>query len=267
MLCFSAYYQYMEMINMKKANPYIIVGMILAVVVVLGLLGYSAIKPVLNAASGKEPAHISAQGDSELSVMPDEAIVRIKVETKEKTAKLAQDKNSEIMSDVQSALKRAGLSSDDIETDQYNLHQWQEWDPITRKSVEKGYRLYHTIKVTTNDLQKVGELITVAVDAGADGIENIQFDLSDQEKKEVKKEALQQASQNAKEKAQAVADGLGVRLGDLLAIKESSFNYGPVYRTMEAVAKSGSDEISPPAPIQPEELTIRASVSVSYDIH
>lgn len=253
---------------MAKANPYVIVGMILAVVVVLGVLGIYTIKPLIQSAAGEEPAHVSATGNSELSIMPDEAIVRIKVETKEKTAKDAQDKNSEIMSEIQSALKRAGVSSDDIETDQYNLYPWQEWDSITRKSVEKGYRLYHTIKVTTSDFEKVGELITVAVDAGATGIENVQFDLSDEKKSDVKKEALQQASKNAKEKAQAVADGLGVRLGSILRIQESDFNYGPVYRTMEAVAMGGMDDekMSPPAPIQPEQLTIRATVSVSYKI-
>jgi uncharacterized protein YggE len=256
------------MINMAKANPYIIVGMILAAVVILGLLGFSAIKPILQSATGEGTPQISAQGNSELSIMPDEAIVRIKVETKEKTAKETQDKNSEIMSAVQSALKRAGVDSDQIETDQYNLRQWTEWDAITRKSVDKGYRLYHTIKVTTDDLAKVGELITVAVDAGADGIENVQFDLSDEKKAEVKKEALQQASQKAKEKAEAVAAGLGVRLGKVLAIQESNFHYGPVYRTMEMAVGAGMDEekMAPAAPIQPEQLKISATVSVSYKI-
>ncbi|MBN1644616.1 SIMPL domain-containing protein [Candidatus Woesearchaeota archaeon] len=253
---------------MKKANPYVIVGMILAVVVVLSVLGFSAIKPLIQSTTGEGIPKISAQGDSELSIMPDEAIIRIKVETKEKTAKEAQDKNSEIMTVVQSALKRAGVASDDIESDQYNLYPYQEWDPVTRKSVQKGYRLYHTIKVTTSDLDKVGEFITVAVDAGADGVENVQFDLSDDKKAEVKKEALQQASQNAKEKAKAVADGLGVRLGELLSIQESSFNYGPVYRAMgaEMTVSMDDEKMAPPVPIQPEQLTIRASVSVSYKI-
>lgn len=252
---------------MKNANPYIIVGMILAVVVVLGVMGIYTIKPLIQSATGTEPAHVSATGNSELSIMPDEAIIRIKVETQEKTAKETQDKNSEIMSKVQSALKRAGVSSDDIETDQYNLYPWQEWDHITQRSVDKGYRLYHTIKVTSSDFQKVGELITVAVDAGANGVENIQFDLSDEKKAEVKKEALQQASQNAKQKAQAVADGLGVRLGDLLSIQESEFGYGPVYRTMETLAMGGVDgKMAPPAPVQPEKLTVTATVSVSYRI-
>ncbi|MBD3361968.1 DUF541 domain-containing protein [Candidatus Woesearchaeota archaeon] len=258
------------MINMaKNANPYVIVGMVLAAVLVLAVLGYVAVKPVLNAASGEEPAQISATGNSELSVMPDKAIIRIKVETKEKTAELAQNKNTEIMNNVQLALKQKGLSNEDIETDQYNLHQWTEWDPIQRKSVDKGYRLYHTVKVTTDDLNKVGTFITAAVDAGADGIENVQFDLSEDKKKDVKKEALQQASQNAKDKAEAVADGLGVRLGDVLRIKESEFNYGPIYRTMEmAVAEDGvGGKMAPPAPVQPEELKIRATVSVSYKIH
>jgi hypothetical protein len=172
------------------------------------------------------------------------------------------------MTRVQSALKRAGVDSDQIETDQFNLRQWTEWDSITRKSVNKGYRLYHTIKITTDDLAKVGELITVAVDAGADGIENVQFDLSKDKKEEVRKEAIQQAAKKAKDKAESIADGLGVRLGDVISITDSSFNYGPVYRTMEMAVGTGMDEgkMAPAAPIQPEQLKIRASVSVSYRI-
>lgn len=247
-----------------KANAYIIVGMILVVVVVLGVLGIQALKSIVP--SNENPAQVSATGNSELSVMPDKAIVRIKVETDGKTAQIAQDKNSEIMAKVQSALKRAGVDSSDIESDQYNLYPWQEWDSITQRSVDKGYKLYHTIKVTTDDFEKVGELITVAVDAGANGIENIQFDLSDAKQAEVKKEALQQASKNAKEKAQAIADGLGVRLGELLSIQESNFNYGPIYRGMEMAAMDAGGKMSPPAPIQPDKLDITATVSVSYRI-
>ena len=250
-----------------KANPYIIVGMILVVVVVLGVMGIQTIKSIAPNPIGDKTAQVSATGNSELSIMPDMAIVRIKVETDAKTAKEAQDKNTEIMAAVQSALKRAGVSSDDIESDQYNLYPWQEWDGIKQRSVDKGFKLYHSIKVTTDDFEKVGELITVAVDAGATGIENIQFDLSDAKKVDVKKEALQQASKNAKDKAQAIADGLGVRLGELLSIQESNFNYGPVYRTMEAVSMDmGSGKMSPPAPIQPENLDITSTVSVSYRI-
>ncbi len=247
-----------------RANAYVIVGMILVVVVVLGVLGIQALKSIVP--STENPAQVSATGNSELSVMPDKAIVRIKVETDGKTAQIAQDKNTEIMAKVQSALKRAGVDSKDIESDQYNLYPWQEWDSITQRSVDKGYKLYHTIKVTTDDFEKVGELITVAVDAGANGIENIQFDLSEAKQAEVKKEALQQASKNAKEKAQAIADGLGVRLGELQSIQESAFNYGPIYRGMEAVSMDMGGKISAPVPIQPENLDITATVSVSYRI-
>lgn len=210
---------------------------------------------------------ITASGSSELTVMPDEAIIRIKVETKAKTAKETQDQNSRAMSQVQSALKRAGIASADIETDQYNLYPWTEWDNVQQKTIEMGYTLYHTIKVKTTDLDKVGEFISTAVDAGANGIENIQFDLSDKKKEEVRRQALQDAAQNAKAKAETIAGSLGVRIGVVHEISESSFDYGPIYRGYSMAAK-GMDmmEEMVPAPVQPEQIEVRATVSVSYRI-
>lgn len=209
---------------------------------------------------------ITASGDAELTVMPDEATIRIKVETKAKTAQAAQDENSRIMASVQSALRRAGIASKDIETDQYNLYPWTEWNPDEHRQKELGFRIYHTIKVKTTDLDKVGDFVQVAVDAGATGIERVNFGLSEKQKQEVRKVALQDAANNAKAKAQTMADGLGVSLGELLAVQESSFNYGPVFRAdMEAMAvKGGVPEPAPP--IEPEQVRISATVSVSYRI-
>jgi len=220
----------------------------------------------LSPVGSNEPS-IAASGTAELKVMPDEATLRIKVETKGKTAKIVQDQNSEIMTAVQSALKRAGVDSTDIESDQYNLYPTQEWDPVKQRSVDSGYTLYHTLKIKTTDLDKVGELIGVAVDAGANGIENIEFGLSDKEKLDVKKEALQQAAQSAKDKAEAIASGLGVRLGAIQSITESSYDYAPnYYRGMAAMEMKGGADVSAAPPIEPGQLSISASVSLSYRI-
>ena len=210
---------------------------------------------------------ISASGDSELSVMPDEATMRVKVETKSTTAKEAQDKNSNIMNQIQSALKRAGIRSDDIETDRYNLYPWKEWDPDEHKQREMGFRVYHTIKVKTTDLDKVGDFIGVAVDAGATNIDSVSFGLSEEFEEEVRKDALQHAANNAKEKAETIAEGLGVRLGALLSVTESSFHYGRVYSTGMAEMSVKADVMPEAAPpIAPEEVEVRATVGVSYRI-
>jgi uncharacterized protein YggE len=171
------------------------------------------------------------------------------------------------MNSVQSALKRAGIASKDIETDQYNLYPWSEWDPDEHKQREMGFRVYHTLKVKTTDLDKVGDFVGAAVDAGATGVQGVSFGLSEKQEQEVRKTALQDAANNAQAKAKTMADGLGVNLGELLSVTESSFNYGPVFRAdMEAMSMKagGMPEAAPP--IEPEQIEVRAQVSVSYRI-
>ncbi|MEM4263343.1 MAG: SIMPL domain-containing protein [Candidatus Woesearchaeota archaeon] len=253
----------------EKTNFYVVIALFLVVLATFALVYTQYQRPITIAQSGpggEGIPKISASGTSELQVMPDEAIMRIKVETRAKTAKEAQDQNSKTMAQVQSALKRAGIASDKIETDQYNLYPWHEWDNVQQKTIEMGYTLYHTIKVTTTDLDKVGEFISVAVDAGANGVENVQFDLSDKKKEQVRRDALQQAAQNAKAKAETIAAGLGVKLGAIQDISESSFNYGPIYRGYAEMAVKADMGAAMPAPIEPEQISVQATVSVSYRI-
>lgn len=256
----------------EKTHMYFAVALFLVVLATFALVyvqGQKQITITQAGPGGEGIPKITASGNSELTVMPDEAIIRVKVETKAKTAKQTQDDNTKIMNQVQSALKRAGIASDDIETDQYNLYPWTEWDNVQQRTVEMGYTLYHTIKVKTTDLAKVGEYISTAVDAGANGIENVQFDLSDKKKEEVRRQALQEAAQNAKAKAETIASGLGVRIGAVQEIMESSFDYGPIYRgyaAMEMKAGGMDMEEMAPAPVQPEQIDVRATVSVSYRI-
>lgn len=254
----------------NKTHLFFSVALILIVLATFALVYTQYQRPITIAQSGpggEGIPKITASGDAELTVMPDEATIRIRVETKGQTAQATQDENSRIMTSVQSALKRAGIASKDIETDQYNLYPWTEWDPDEHKQRDMGFRVYHTIKVKTTDLDKVGDFISAAVDAGATNVDGVSFGLSEKQKQDVRKVALQDAANNARAKAQTMADGLGVNLGELLAVQESSFNYGAVFRAdmeMMSMKAGGVPEAAPP--IEPEQVEVRATVSVSYRI-
>lgn len=252
----------------EKTNYFISAVLILLVVACFALVYKASTRDyVINQAGGQGLPQVTAQGNAELEIMPDEAEVRIALETKAKTAKAAQDQNSQLMSNVQSALKQAGVRSDKIESVGYNIYPEQEWDPVTGRSKETGYRVYHVLKVTTDDIEKIGTFAQVAVDAGANRIEGINFRLSKTLEKQVKEEAIKQASVSAKEKAEAIAGGLGVRLGELLSVSESSFGWGPVYRDygMAEMSKGGSDVMPAPS-VEPEMVNVNAQISVVYRI-
>ncbi len=215
---------------------------------------------------GVQPTNsISVQGSSEFDVAPDLAKVRFRIETQSLTAQDAQLRNREIGASVKSALLQAGVRENEIETVDYRIEKVQEWDAKFEKMVDKGYRTSNAFVVTTKDLQKVGPLLDVGVQAGANNVESISFELSDSKQKEVKTEALRKATVNAREKADALADGAGVRLGKVTSLSESSYYVAPMarYDMMAMKAEMGG---APSTEVSPQSVHVSAQVSVSYEI-
>ncbi len=252
-------------------------SLLLTVVLALGfaliaLAILFAPKPEVNVSGGSggvsaDRNTISVSGQAQFDVDPDLADVYIRVKTEEPTANRAQEENARLMDTVKAALKKAGVKDDEMETTSYNLWPQQKWNPDTQEYENTGYVVQHLLKVTTEEVTTVGDLLDVAVTAGANGLDSINFRLSDEKKKDVNSEALAQASGNAKDKAEAIAQGLGVRLGDIVAVSESNvgYNYVPraAYDMAEAAvggAKSFNTEISP------ESVSVSATIGIVYEI-
>lgn len=210
---------------------------------------------------------ITVQGSTEFEVSPDLAKVRFRLETTSPTAQDAQVKNREVGDNVMSALKQAGVRENEIETADYRVERVEEWDYVKQQPVFKGYRVTNAFVVSTKDLAKVGSLLDVGIQAGANNVESISFELSDEKETEVKTDALRKATVNAREKADALADGAGVRLGKVLSLSENSYVVMPYarYDVMSMKAEMGAPE-APPTAISPQSVQINAQVSVSYEI-
>ncbi len=249
--------------NMKK---------ILAIMLLLSL-ALSACVQVGPGEQGKNT--ISASADSQQEVAPNQAEIYFTVQTNDTSPQAAQDANSNITSSVIDALKGAGVSSDDIETLNYNLYPNQVYVPgplIAQQSYPQpgrteiqGYIVTNTIKVTTKDFSKVGKLLSVAVNAGVNQIQSVQFSLTKDKENEIKSQVLSDATKTARLKAQAIADGLGVKLGDLVRVSESNFNFVP-YRYGGVLEASALKTGAPVPPISPQKITVSASISVEYAI-
>ncbi len=207
---------------------------------------------------------VSAQGTSSIEAKPDKVAVYINIETKEKTLQEAQKKNSEIREKVTEDLLSLGIDEDDIQYVNYNSYPWIEWS--NGKSNEKGFVVYQQIVVKSDSFREVGKIVDTGVNAGA-MISSIQFELSEAKQNEYKTEALELASKNAREKAASIAEGQGKKLGRLVSLKSDEFNYIP-FRYYEASgATADSAEVKRAvANIEPQDLTVTASVQVEYKL-
>jgi len=238
---------------------------IIAAVVVIGLLLYTVLQPkqiILSADEDDAINRLTVSGESTLDTPSNQATIHLRTDVLDKDPNVAQDSNARISQRVIEALQALGVKKDDIQTTDYRIEQVREWNHELKKYEDLGYRAGHTIKVSTSQLDKIGQFLKAAVDAGVNNVQNIDFSLTKDRQREIKSEVLSGASKMAQEKAEALATSLGVRLVKIVSVSESGFSASPrpVYYAKEMIAA----EAAPP--IQPSDVTAQASVSVVYEI-
>lgn len=247
----------------------------LAIVLAVGLIIvalFLALNSKSNVVMGQNALQrdtISTSGTSTLTVDSNKAEVYVKIVTLEKTAQESKNRNSQASGNVIKALKKEGIKDADIETSQFSISPKYDYQEVMNtpvrntKQVLVGYEVTNILKVTTQNLEKAGKLIDVAVDSGANEIDRVSFGLTKEREKEVKQQAMVMASDDAKDKAAALATNLGVSLLKPVSISESSFYYQPyaIYSEADSLMKSAAETA-----ISPQKLDVSASVALVYEI-
>ena len=205
---------------------------------------------------------LNVEGRSEITVDPDQAEVWVGVSIVDVSADLAQNQVNTAINDMIAALKKAGISENELSTEQLSLYEERRWED--GKSTVIGWRATQTLKAKTTDLTKVGTIVDVAVENGANQINNINFGLSPEKEAEYKKQAIAEATKNAKEKAETIADSLDAKLGSIRSVSESGFYYRAYAVPMADVALEKAVEES--AQVLPGDVTVTANINIVYNI-
>ena len=242
----------------SKSTLTIILTIGLILVSLFAIYSYSN-KQVLQQISQSERNTISVSGSSNLEAMPDQAEVYLRIETIDPSIGEAQDKNTAKANKVIELLKSKDV---EVETINYNLEPFREWEK--GKYVDKGYRASHTLKLTITDLEKVGLLIKLSINNGANNVDSVQFTLSKDKEKEVRSELLSKAASDARLKADLLADSLSVRIKGVISVSESS----PYIRSYYSYEKTiGVESAAVEAPfIEPKSVSLTTTVNVVFEI-
>jgi uncharacterized protein len=204
---------------------------------------------------------IVVSGSGKVSTLPNEATIQVSVENDGTTAAEALDANSKDMKKVLDRLKAEGIADKAIETANVVVYPNRYYDQQSGQEKTTGYRAQNTVTVTFDDLALVGKVFAAMTEAGADSVSGPNWQLS--EDNAAVATALTKAIANARSKAEAIAADQGVQLGAALVISESSVSQPyPVYDTSSA--KAGADSSVTPPPINPQNMDVTASVTVTY---
>ncbi len=143
-------------------------------------------------------------GNGQVNAVPDEAVLRLGVQTEGENLQTIQANNAELSQAVLRALRQLGI--DNIKTFQYNINK--VYDFVDGKQLDKGYTVRNIFEIRTDDLSIVGAAIDDAVNNGANIVDLIQFEVSDISLYYL--QALNLAVADAYEKATSIADNLGI---------------------------------------------------------
>lgn len=209
---------------------------------------------------------LQVNGQSTIKVTPDLITLSYNIETKGKTSKEAEDLNSDIVNDLIYQVVQLGFDKEDLKTENFNIYPEYDWQSGEQKLI--GYKAVHSLKIelTLDEMNKAGELIDAGTNAGA-GISYINFELSPELEQEYKADAIKLAAQDAKIKAEAIAEGFDKKVGKLVSVSLSEFNYYP-WRMYDSMEAGGSVAIAKESVsnIQPSEKEITAYVSAVYKL-
>lgn len=218
------------------------------------------------------PNLVSSSGNAEIKLAPDMATIRIGVETQGKTAKEAQASTNLLANRIIDAALKIVPDRKAYQTSDLSL--FPEYTqpgggggingggfgggsvaiPEGPKLI--GYRARNVLTIRIDDISKVGPLVDAVTDAGASNIDSISFGLKND--KAARRQALVDAVREAREKAEAMAEGAGLRLGDVFSIEEGG---GTTVRPYEMARMA---DMKMETPVMPGEVSVGAMVTVRF---
>ncbi len=204
---------------------------------------------------------ITASGTGSVIGTPDRAQISLAVETENPDVKTAQAANAAQMTTVMDALIGAGIPKDALKTTGYNIYAVYDDTKIPLGQKIRAYHVSNTLTVTLHDVNRTGEVIDIGVANGINQANSIQFLLSDEQAQVLRTEALKEATARAAADAQTVATALGVSISSVKTV-DIGGGYTPVL--FQNYARSDVASGGASTPIQPGDVTVTATVTVTY---
>jgi hypothetical protein len=220
------------------------------------LLALSACAP-----SAANESTLDVTGSGTVYVTPDIAYIYIGVHTENPEIAQAVANNNDQTQAVVNALRNSGVEGKDIQTSNFSVWSYQTTDPLTGMATGTNYSVDNTVYVTVRELSILPDLLDTAIDAGANNINSISFDVAD--KSTAMTDARQLAMENAAELADELARTAGLSLGGIQNITYSDvstsyYGYG--------MGGGGGAEGAVSTPINPGQVQLTATVNVIYGL-
>ena len=160
--------------------------------------------------------HVLTNGSAEIRVPADMATLSFSISTQEKTPQKARQAVDTSVASFVNALELAGFKRQELVAG--NLRLAPEYSQNSGLSLKlNGYQASRDVIVRVYQLDRVGQVIDVALKSGINAVQNIQYDVRD--KARYLSQVREQAISDSKSKAADLAKAYGMTLGKIYSIQ------------------------------------------------
>lgn len=204
------------------------------------------------------PSLVTVTGKGTVKVVPDEVLIRARIEHTGKSASEVKAQNDKVVDQIIKYLKSQNIPSKNFQTEYLTLNKDYNYN-----SKETFYSANQAISIKLKDLSKYERFMSGLLESGLNRIDGIQFQSS--KKDELESEARKKAVLNAREKAREFAQALDQNIGKAQMINEiENGNFPvPMYRTMEMQSDSNGNQET----LAPGEMEITVKVNVGFALN
>jgi uncharacterized protein len=205
---------------------------------------------------------IRVTADATVSAKPERAQIDIGVLTQEKQSQNAATQNAKQIESVLAALHKLLGADADIKTVNYTLSPDYQYRPIGGKASVSSYTAMNVVRITVDDLEKVGSVIDTATQAGANHVESVRFTVRDPQM--LHSEAIREAALKARANADALASALNLKITRTLTVEEIGEPSAapPDIPMMDSRDGPGAA----PTPIQSGSFVVTATVALTVEV-
>ncbi|MFI0940983.1 SIMPL domain-containing protein [Streptomyces sp. NPDC021020] len=164
----------------------------------------------------KSPWGITSYGAASVHGAPDLARVRLGINRTEASPQEAFTAARAAIAALREAIRAHGLRDAQVSASRLDLQT--SWSGYGQDRKFLGYRCHAAFAVECHDLDALESFLVAAVDAGANEVEGVDFDVRN--KPELRAQAREKAVRTARSKAELYAAAAGVRLGQVIHIED-----------------------------------------------
>lgn len=226
-------------------------------------LGALTLSAAVAAHDAPPPRTVSVTGAGEIAARPDRARLSVGVEKLDPDLKKAEGEVNRVVRDYLKEAKALGAKDDQLSATGVNVSAEYVWPEGGRERKFTGYRVTRQIDVRVDNLDRLGDFILRATQAGVNQVNAPVLESS--RAAELERQALARAADNARAKARQLTETLGVKLGVVARIVESGVAPPPMpfeMKAMRATAQDGSAEMG----LALGEIRYRATVTAEFDL-